>query len=67
MATNICSRSRKKYSTAKEFQEQFSLSKPQTYVILNRPEMQEAVIKCGERCIRVDIDRAFEIMQQIYR
>ena len=65
--TRLQERARKKYVTVKEFSEQFSLSKSQTYKILDRPEMKEAVIKMGTGCIRIDLDRAFEIAQQIFR
>lgn len=65
--TKLQERARKKYVSAKEFQEQYSLSKTQTYKILSMPEMEEVKIKVGEKSIRIDIDRAFEIMQQIFR
>ena len=59
-------KARVKYVTVKEFQEQYSLSKPQAYKILAMPEMQEAVIKTGTRSKKVNLDRAFQIMQQIF-
>lgn len=59
-------RARVKYVTVKEFQEQYSLSRPQAYKILAMPEMQEAVIKTGEKSKRVNLDRAFEIMCQLF-
>lgn len=65
-ATKLQERARTKYVTVKEFQEQYSLSRPQAYKMLAMPEMKEAVIKVGERGIRVNLDRAFEIMQQIF-
>ena len=65
-ATKLQERARKKYSTVKDFQEQYSLSRAQAYKILARPEFDEAKIKAGERSIRIDLDRAFEIMQQIF-
>lgn len=65
--TRLQERARKKYITPKDFREQFSISKAQVYKILARPEMQEAIIKMGTGCIRIDIDRAFEIAQQIFR
>lgn len=65
-ATRLQERARTKYVTIKEFREQYSLSRPQAYKILAMPEMQEAVIKTGERSKRVNLDRAFEIMQQIF-
>lgn len=65
-ATKLQERARKKYSTVKEFQEQYSLSRAQAYKILARPEFDEVKIKAGEKSIRIDLDRAFEIMQQIF-
>jgi len=60
-------KARVKYVTAKEFGQQYSMSKPQVYKVLKRPEMQEAIIKVGDKAIRINLDRAFEIMQQIFR
>ena len=65
--TKLSEKGRVKYVTVKEFQEQYSLSRPQAYKILAMPEMEEAVIKVGEKGKRVNLDRAFEIMQQIFR
>ena len=65
-ATKLQEKARVKYVTPKQFGEQYKLSKSQTYKILARPEMQEAKIKTGKKLIRVNLDRAFEIMQQIY-
>lgn len=64
--TKLQERARKKYITVKEFQKQYSLSRAQTYKILARPEMEEAKIKTGKKSIRIDLDRTFEIMQQIF-
>ena len=66
-ATRLQERARTKYVTPKEFQEQYSLSKGQTYKILNLPEMEEAVMKIGDKGKRVNLDLAFEIMQKIFR
>ncbi|MBR3133359.1 MAG: hypothetical protein IKG42_04770 [Clostridia bacterium] len=65
-ATKLQERARTKYVTPKEFREQYSLSPTQTYRILALPEMQEAIIKTGTRGKKVNLDRAFEIMQQLY-
>ena len=65
-ATKLQEKARKKYITVKEFQEQYSLSKAQAYKILTRPEFEESKIKIGEKGIRLDLDRTFEIMQQIF-
>lgn len=64
--TRLQEKARKKYVTVKEFQEQYSLSKAQAYRILAMPEMEEAKRKFGEKTIRVDLDRAFEIMNQLF-
>lgn len=65
--TRLQERARKKYVTVKEFQKQYSLSKTQAYTMLQRPEFEETKIKVGTKAIRIDLDRAFEIMSQIYR
>lgn len=65
-ATRLQEKARVKYVTPKQFMEQYSLSKSQAYKILSKPEMQDAVIKTGERLIRINLDKAFEIMQQIF-
>ena len=64
--TRLQEKARTKYITVKQFQEQFSISKAQAYKILARPEIEEAKIKVGEKAIRINLDRAFEIMQQIF-
>lgn len=67
MATNICSRSRTKYAKVKEFAEQYAMSKSQAYKILSLDVFKDAVIKKGKRGKAVDLDKAFEIMQQYFR
>ena len=67
MPTNLCSRSRAKYVKPSDLMEQFSVSKAQIYRILARPEMAEAIIKMGDSAIRVNLDKFFEISQQIYK
>lgn len=64
--TRLQEKARAKYITVKEFQEQYSLSRAQAYKILSMPEMEEAKIKTGQKSIRINLDRAFEIMQQIF-
>lgn len=64
--TKLQQKARIKYVTPKEFADQYSISKAQVYNILKRPEMEEAIIKIGEKGIRINLDRAFEIMQQIF-
>lgn len=65
--TRLQEKARKKYITPKQFMEQYSLSKSQAYRILAMPEMEETKIKIGTKGVRIDLDRAFEIMQQIFR
>lgn len=65
--TKLSDKARVKYVTVKDFQEQYSLSKAQAYKILARPEFDEAKIKVGEKGIRLNLDRTFEIMQQIFQ
>ncbi len=67
MSTNICSKSRAKYSTIKQFAEQYAMSLPHAYRILSLPVFQEAIIKTGTRSKKVNSDKAFEIMQQYFR
>ncbi len=64
--TRLSEKARAKYITPKQFMEQYQLSKSQTYKILAHPEMEEAKIKVGNKGIRINLDRAFEIMQQIF-
>lgn len=64
--TRLQEKARKQYITVKDFMNRYSLSRAQAYKIIARPEMEEAKIKVGEKAIRIDLDRAFEIMQQIY-
>lgn len=67
MATNICSRTRKKFSTVKEIAEELSTTVQQIYRILKEPAMQCVVQKIGEKGIRIDKDKFYEILEQIYR
>lgn len=65
-ATKLQQRARTKYITVQEFQNQYSLSKAQAYKILKMPEFEEVKIKIGQKGIRIDLDRTFEIMQQLF-
>ena len=64
--TLLQEKARAKYITVKEFQQQYSLSRSQAYKIVAMPEMQEAVIKSGTRGKKINLDKAFEIMQKIF-
>lgn len=67
MATNMLSKKRTKYVTAKELAEELSTSLQQIYRIFKRPEMQEALIKIGEKAVRADKEKFYKILEQIYR
>lgn len=64
--TLLQEKARTKYITVKEFQQQYSLSRSQAYKIVAMPEMKEAVIKSGTRGKKINLDKAFEIMQKIF-
>lgn len=67
MATNICSRTRTKYVTVKELAEELNCTVHQIYKIIKRPEMKEAVKKIGTAGVRIDKEKFYEILEQIYR
>lgn len=64
MATNICSKTRTKYITPKEFAEIYRMSRQGAYKLLGRPIFKEAIFKPSEKLIRVDENKAHEIMKQ---
>ena len=64
--TRLQERARRKYVTVKEFRQQYSLSNGQAYKLLAMPEMKDAIIKVGDKSMRVDLDKAFEIMQETF-
>lgn len=67
MATNICSKTRRKMCSVKELSEELETSVQQIYRTIKRPEMAEAVVKIGTAGIRVDKDKFYTILGQIYR
>lgn len=67
MATNVCSRTRTKYSTAKELAEELGCCVQQIYKTLKRTEMQSCVKKIGTAGVRIDKEEFYRIMEQIYR
>jgi len=67
MATNICSRTRTKYSTVKELSEELCCTVQQVYKTLKRPEMEEAKKKIGTAGVRIDKEKFYIILEQIYR
>lgn len=66
MATNICSRTRRTFVKPLELKEQLQLGKTRIYELLRKPEMQKAIIRTGEKGIRVDRDKFFEILEKLY-
>lgn len=66
MATNICSRTRRTFIKPLELKEQLQIGKTRLYELLKKPEMQDAIIKTGEKGIRVDRDKFFEILEKLY-
>ncbi len=67
MATNICSRTRRKFSPVKELAEELSTTVQQIYRILKEPAMEDAIQKIGKSGIRVDKEKFYTILEQIYR
>lgn len=67
MATNMCSRTRTKYSTAKELAEELGCCVQQIYKTIKRPEMQKCTKKIGTAGIRIDKEEFYKTMEQIYR
>jgi CTP-dependent riboflavin kinase len=67
MATNICSKSRIKFVTVKELAEELSTSVQQIYKILKNYEMEQCIKKIGTAGIRIEKEKFYEILEQIYR
>lgn len=67
MATNVCSRTRTKYVTAKELAEELSTTVQQIYKTLKKPGMGSCTKKIGTAGIRVDKEEFYRLQEQIYR
>lgn len=67
MATNICSRTRTKFATAKELAQELGCCVQQVYKTLKRPEMEQAKKKIGTAGVRIDKEEFYRVMEQIYR
>lgn len=67
MATNMCSKTKRKLSSVKEIADELSTSVQQVYKILKKPAMQEATIKIGTVGVRVDKEKFYSVLEQIYR
>lgn len=66
VATNLCSRVRPKYIKPIELAEKYRISKQEVYKLLAMPIFKDAVFKPSEKSIRVDEDKAHEIMKQYF-
>jgi hypothetical protein len=58
---------RKRYVSPKTIANSYDMSVKTIYKYLQRPEFQTAVIKTGEKTFRVDEQKYFDIMKQIFR
>ena len=67
MATNLCSRTRRNFVKPSKIAEQYDISKAQVYRLLAMPIFAEAIEKVGEKTIRVDQDKFYEIREQYFR
>ena len=65
--TNICSKKRTIYATVKELAEELNTTVQQIYKILKEPAMQETIVKIGTAGIRIEKEKFYEILEQIYR
>lgn len=67
MATNILSKTRRKFIKVKDFAEQYDMSDKTVYQMLKNPIFNEAIKKIGNRGIRLDEQKMISIMEQYYR
>ncbi len=67
MSTNICSRSRSKYSTVKEIAEELGCCVQQVYKTLKKPELELCKKKIGTAGVRVDKEEYYRITEQVFR
>ena len=67
MATNLCSKTRTKYAPVKELAEELSVTAQQIYKILKEPAMEECIKRVGTAGIRIEKEKFYTILEQIYR
>lgn len=67
MGTNLYVRTRKKFAKVKELAEELDVTVQQIYKILKRPEMETAIKRVGEACLRIDKEEFYRVLEQIYR
>lgn len=65
-ATKLQQKARAKYITPKQLAEQYNLSPKTIYKLLAMPIFKEAIFKPTEKSIRVNQDKAYEIMNQYF-
>lgn len=58
---------RRKITKVKDFAEQYDMSDKTVYQMIKNPIFEEAVIKIGNRGIRLDEQKMVSIMEQYYR
>ena len=67
MATNILSRTRRKFVKVKDFAEQYDMSDKTVYQMIKNPIFFFFLKKIGNRGIRLDEEKMVSIMEQYYR
>lgn len=66
MARNTLSPTRRCFVKPAKIAEQYDISRAQIYRLLAMPIFAEAIIKAGEKSIRVDQDKFAEIREQYF-
>lgn len=64
MATNICSSTRTRYVTVKEFMELFSLKKSRAYELVNEEDFPKR--RFGKNSIRIPLQEAITYVERKY-
>lgn len=66
MATNTCSRTRRNFVKPGVIAEQYQIKKTKVYELLKMSEFRPAIKKISDRTIRVDQDKFYEILEELY-
>ena len=64
---SILKRSRRTYKPVKQIADLYGVDQSLIYKNLKKPEFEECINRQGTKAVRVDIDKYFEICQQVYR
>jgi len=64
---NQCSTTRTKFVTVKIIAEELSTTVQQIYRILKEPAMKEVIQKIGTAGVRINKEKFYTILEQIYR